>query len=67
MNPKQLLDNFDILVRQLVINHLQEIQGGKLGEPTREDLNRCGLLHSFLEEGGTIEAVMNKFIVQNKS
>ncbi len=65
MTPKQLLDNFDKFVRQLVINHLEEIQGGKLGVPTMEDLDRCGQLHAFLEAGGTIPAVMTLTLPQN--
>ncbi len=58
MTPKELLDNYDSFVRQLCINHLQEIQGGKLGPPASEDLSRCGALHAFLEAGGTIAKVV---------
>lgn len=60
MTPKDLLDNFDKLVRELAVMHLEETQGGKLGPPTLEDLNRCGALHVFLENRGTIESIVKK-------
>lgn len=60
MTSKDVLDGFDALVKTLVIQHLQEIQGGHLGTPTEDDLNRCGQLHVFLEAGGTIGNLVDK-------
>lgn len=61
MTPKDLLDNFDKLVHQLALSHLCEIQSGALGDPTMDDLSRCGRLHALLESGGmlTRESLQN--------
>lgn len=37
-------------VKEAIQNYLMALQGGKLGEPSIEDLNSAGILHRFLEE-----------------
>lgn len=36
-------------MRERIIELLQDVQGGKLGCPTVDDLTACGALHSILE------------------
>lgn len=57
-SPKAALDGLDEGIRNAIIHVLQEVQGGKCGPPTLDDLNRCGEYHAFLERGGTVSSVL---------
>ena len=47
LTPKQANNNLAKEIRR----HLALVQGGILGEPTREDLEFCGMLHKLIEDG----------------